>query len=98
MYAGLGVVFFLLVIFLQQVAGYEALEAGLATLPTTVVMFLLSRRFGALGRPLRAAAVHGLRPAGRRGRAAAASCAWTPTSTSSTDLLPALASSRSGCR
>jgi EmrB/QacA subfamily drug resistance transporter len=48
MYAGLGVVFFLLVLFLQQVAGYEAIEAGLATVPSSVVMFLLSRRFGAL--------------------------------------------------
>ncbi len=48
MYAGLGVVFFLLVLFLQQVAGYSALEAGLATLPTTVIMFFLSARFGAL--------------------------------------------------
>ena len=48
MYAGLGVVFFLLVLFLQQVAGFEALEAGLATVPTSIVMFLLSKRFGAL--------------------------------------------------
>jgi EmrB/QacA subfamily drug resistance transporter len=48
MYGGLGVVFFLLVLYLQQVAGYEALEAGTATLPVTIVMFLLSARFGAL--------------------------------------------------
>jgi EmrB/QacA subfamily drug resistance transporter len=48
MYAGLGVVFFFLVIFLQQVAGYTALEAGFATTPSTIIMFLLSRRFGAL--------------------------------------------------
>lgn len=48
MYAGLSVLFFFLVIFLQQVAGYSALESGLATLPVTVVMFVLSRRFGAL--------------------------------------------------
>jgi EmrB/QacA subfamily drug resistance transporter len=48
MYGGLGVVFFLLVLYLQQVAGYDALEAGLATLPSTVVMFLLSKRFGGL--------------------------------------------------
>jgi EmrB/QacA subfamily drug resistance transporter len=48
MYGGLGVLFFVLVLFLQQVADYDALEAGLATLPTTVVMFFLSRRFGAL--------------------------------------------------
>jgi EmrB/QacA subfamily drug resistance transporter len=47
-YAGLGILFFFLVIFLQQVAGYTALESGLATLPVTVVMFALSQRFGAL--------------------------------------------------
>jgi EmrB/QacA subfamily drug resistance transporter len=39
MYAGLAVLFFYLTLFLQQVAGYDALEAGLATLPTTVVLF-----------------------------------------------------------
>jgi EmrB/QacA subfamily drug resistance transporter len=48
MYAGLGVVFFFLVIFLQQVVGYTALQSGFATLPTTLIMFTLSRRFGAL--------------------------------------------------
>jgi EmrB/QacA subfamily drug resistance transporter len=48
MYGGLGVVFFLLVLFLQELAGYSALEAGASTLPLTVVMFLLSMRFGAL--------------------------------------------------
>lgn len=48
MYGGLGVLFFVLVLFLQQVAGWDALEAGAATLPTTIVMFLLSRRFGML--------------------------------------------------
>jgi EmrB/QacA subfamily drug resistance transporter len=47
-YAGLSVLFFFLVLFLQQVAGWNALEAGLATLPTTIVMFLMSRRTGAL--------------------------------------------------
>ena len=48
MYGGLSLTFFFLVLFLQQVAGYDALQAGLATLPSTVVMFLLSKRFGAL--------------------------------------------------
>jgi EmrB/QacA subfamily drug resistance transporter len=48
MYAGLSALFFFLVIFLQQVAGYSALKAGLSTLPSTATMFLLSRRFGAL--------------------------------------------------
>jgi EmrB/QacA subfamily drug resistance transporter len=48
MYAGLSILFFFLVIFLQQVAGYTALRSGLTTVPVTVVMFALSRRFGAL--------------------------------------------------
>jgi len=48
MYAGLSVLFFFLVLFLQQVAGYSALQSGLATLPITFAMFTLSRRFGAL--------------------------------------------------
>jgi EmrB/QacA subfamily drug resistance transporter len=48
MYAGLSILFFFLVIFLQQVAGYSALKSGLTTLPVTVVMFAFSRRFGAL--------------------------------------------------
>jgi predicted MFS family arabinose efflux permease len=47
-YAGFSVLFFFLTIFLQQVAGYSALESSVATLPVPVVMFLLSRRFGAL--------------------------------------------------
>ena len=48
MYGGLSAVIFFLVLFLQQVAGYDALQAGLATLPITVVMFALSRRAGRL--------------------------------------------------
>ena len=47
-YGGLSVLFFLLVLYLQQVAGFSALKAGLATVPTTIVMFALSKRFGAL--------------------------------------------------
>jgi EmrB/QacA subfamily drug resistance transporter len=48
MYAGLGILFFFLVIYLQEVAGYSALKSGLTTLPVTIVLFALSRRFGAL--------------------------------------------------
>ncbi len=48
MYGGMASLFFFLTIFLQQVAGYEAFEAGLASLPTTVVLFVLSQRFGTL--------------------------------------------------
>jgi EmrB/QacA subfamily drug resistance transporter len=48
MYAGLALLSFYLVIFLQQVAGWGALEAGAALLPVTAVMLLLAGRFGAL--------------------------------------------------
>jgi EmrB/QacA subfamily drug resistance transporter len=48
MYAGLAIVFFFLILFLQQIGGYSPLKSGLATLPVTLVMFFLSRRFGAL--------------------------------------------------
>jgi EmrB/QacA subfamily drug resistance transporter len=48
MYAGLSILFFLLSLFLQEVAGWTPTAAGLATLPTTLVMFVLSRRFGRL--------------------------------------------------
>jgi EmrB/QacA subfamily drug resistance transporter len=48
MYGGLGVVFFMLVLYLQEVAGYTALAAGFALLPSTIVMFLLSKRMGRL--------------------------------------------------
>ena len=47
-YAGLASVPFFLILFLQQVAGYSPLGAGAAMLPVTVIMFALSRRFGAL--------------------------------------------------
>jgi EmrB/QacA subfamily drug resistance transporter len=47
-YAALALQGFLLVIFLQQVAGYSATLAGLASLPITIIMFFLSSKFGAL--------------------------------------------------
>src|SRR5262249_24738083 len=47
-YAGLGAAIFFLALFLQETAGYTPLEAGFALTPLTVLMFLLSRRFGAL--------------------------------------------------
>jgi hypothetical protein len=48
LYAGLSAATFLLALFLQEAAGYTALEAGLSLLPLTVITFALSRRFGAL--------------------------------------------------
>ncbi len=47
-YAGLSTLLFFLTIFLQQIDGYSALQSGAATLPITIVMFFLSRRFGGL--------------------------------------------------
>ncbi|MGW8376735.1 DHA2 family efflux MFS transporter permease subunit [Streptomyces sp. ODS28] len=48
LYAAIGGVFFILPVQLQIAAGYSALEAGLATLPVTLLMLLLSARSGAL--------------------------------------------------
>ena len=48
MYGGLGIVFFLLIMQLQQVLGYSALEAGAASLPITVLMLALSSWSGQL--------------------------------------------------
>jgi EmrB/QacA subfamily drug resistance transporter len=45
-YAGLTNTTFFLVLFLQQVVGYSALQSGLAIVPITVVMFVLSPRMG----------------------------------------------------
>jgi predicted MFS family arabinose efflux permease len=47
-YAALGCVFFLLVVNLQVVSGFSPLLAGMALLPITVIMLLLSPRSGAL--------------------------------------------------
>jgi EmrB/QacA subfamily drug resistance transporter len=48
MYGGLSITGFVVVLFLQEVAGYSAVESGLATIPITLVMFVLSKRMGAL--------------------------------------------------
>ena len=48
LYGGLSALFFFLVLYLQQVAGYSPLKAGLALLPESLIMFALSSRFGAL--------------------------------------------------
>ena len=48
-YAALGAILFFLVLELQTVGGYTALQAGLATLPITACMLVLASRGGALG-------------------------------------------------
>jgi len=47
-YAALSLQGFIMVIFLQQVAGYTATMAGLVSLPITFIMFFLSSKFGTL--------------------------------------------------
>jgi predicted MFS family arabinose efflux permease len=48
MYGGMAIAGFFLPLFLQQVAGWSAFKAGATVLVPTAMMFLLSRRFGAL--------------------------------------------------
>lgn len=48
LYAPIGVTFFLVAYQLQVVAGWSAVQAGAAMLPTTMLMLLLSARSGAL--------------------------------------------------
>jgi EmrB/QacA subfamily drug resistance transporter len=47
-YGGLGAATFFVTIFLQQVAGYTPIAAGISLIPLTIIMALLSRRWGAL--------------------------------------------------
>lgn len=47
-YAALSVATFVVIIFVQQVAGYSALKAGFSLLPVTLIMFFLSPRAGKL--------------------------------------------------
>ena len=61
-YAGLSTLTFFLVLFVQQLAGYSALESGLALLPITAVMFTLSPRVGRLSMRLGPRAFMGAGP------------------------------------
>jgi EmrB/QacA subfamily drug resistance transporter len=47
-YAGLSASTFFIALFLQQVSGYSAFEAGMALLPITLILVTQARRFGAL--------------------------------------------------
>jgi EmrB/QacA subfamily drug resistance transporter len=61
-YGGLGAAPFFIAIYLQQVAGYTAVAAGVTLMPITVIMFLLSRRFGALSDRIGPRALMGVGP------------------------------------
>ena len=61
-YAGLIGGSFFITLFLQQVAGFTAFQAGAATTPITIVMFVLSGRFGALASRIGPRLVMGVGP------------------------------------
>jgi EmrB/QacA subfamily drug resistance transporter len=61
-YAGLGAATFFIAIFLQQVSGYDAVEAGLALTPITVIMIALAGKFGALSARIGPRALMGFGP------------------------------------
>jgi EmrB/QacA subfamily drug resistance transporter len=61
-YAGLGGLTFLVAVYLQQIAGYSATEAGLSLMPVSVMLVVFSRRFGALAARIGPRPVMGLGP------------------------------------
>ncbi len=71
MYAGLSILFFFLVLFLQQIGGYTPLQSGLATLPVTRDHVRALTPLRRARRPLRPASVHGRGAARGGGRPAA---------------------------
>ncbi len=70
-YAALGALLFFLVLQLQTVAGWDALPAGLATMPITVCMLLLAARGGELPSASVRGAAHRRSPRPGRRHAAA---------------------------
>jgi EmrB/QacA subfamily drug resistance transporter len=88
-YAALSVLTFFLVLFLQQLAGYSPFKSGLATVPITIVMFLLSPRVGRLSMRFGPRFFMGIGPL-----VCAASLLWmrelSPGFSYWTDLLPPL--------
>jgi EmrB/QacA subfamily drug resistance transporter len=88
-YGGLGAATFFVTIFLQQIAGYTPIAAGVSLLPITILMWLLSRRFGALSDRIGPRLLMGLGPV-----LAGLGLAWMgmlgAQVTYVTDLLPAV--------
>jgi hypothetical protein len=61
-YGGLSAATFFVTIYLQQVAGWGAVAAGVSLVPLTLVMWALSRRFGALSERVGPRLLMGLGP------------------------------------
>ena len=82
-YAGLIGGLFFVGLFLQQVAGYSPLEAGLATTPVSIVLFFLSPRFGQARLGHRAAAADERSARSSAGSGCCCCCGSAPTPTTS---------------
>ena len=72
MYAGLIGALFFVTLFLQETIGYSPLEAGLATTPISLLLFVLSPRFGRIATGVGPRVPMSRRPDPRWPRAAAA--------------------------
>ena len=97
-YAGLIAGLFFITIFLQQVAGYSPVEAGLATTPVSVVLFFLSPRFGRLASGTGPRLPMTARADRRRGRPAAAPAGRRAAPPTCPTCCPASSSSASASR
>ena len=97
-YAALGAILFFLVLQLQTVGGYNALEAGLATLPITLCMLVLAARGGALAERIGPRIPMTVRPVRDGGRHALAAASSAPTWSGGATSHPASPSSGSGWR
>ena len=97
-YAGLIGAFFFVTLFLQQTAGYSPIAAGLATTPVSLVLFVLSPRFGKIATGIGPRVPMSVGPISRRDRAAAADARQRATRTTSPRSCRRSSSSDSACR
>ena len=89
--AGMFGMFFLGALYLQKVLGYDALETGLAFLPSTIVMGTLSIRYSEpLDHALRRPRDAGAGPRARRGRPGCCSRTRPSTAATSSHVLPVM--------
>ena len=87
-YGALGVVFLLLVLQLQTVAGFSPIAAGTALLPVTAVMLLFSARAGALAGRIGPRLPMTVGPAGERGAGCSCCCGSDADASWLADVLP----------
>ncbi len=97
-YGALGMVGFVVTLFLQEVWAFPAWVAGIATLPPTILLLLLSTTVGSFRRPVRAAVVHGRGSGGRGGGFVPHGAGRRRPAAYWVDVLPGSCSSASGSR